>query len=169
MNKMKPFRFSLSKTACTLCYQQRSNSTYYSTHIHSRQFSSLLCESLEDVEVVEKMSLKSNSLFGNSLESSPTLVLNADYTPLTYYPLSLWSWKDSIRAVLSEKATVVSEYPTVKIRTIRNTYSLPSVIALKQYQRGFEDVPALTRRLLYIRDDFQCQVSVCSRNPFVSY
>ena len=27
-----------------------------------------------------------------SLEKCPALVLNADYRPLSYYPLSLWSW-----------------------------------------------------------------------------
>jgi len=31
-----------------------------------------------------------------SLEKCPALVLNADYRPLSYYPLSLWSWQDSL-------------------------------------------------------------------------
>jgi hypothetical protein len=30
------------------------------------------------------------------LESCPALVLNADYTPLSYYPLSLWPWQTAI-------------------------------------------------------------------------
>ena len=34
---------------------------------------------------------------------SPTLVLNADYQPLSYFPLSLWSWQDTIKAVLAEE------------------------------------------------------------------
>ena len=34
-----------------------------------------------------------------SLEKCPALVLNADYRPLSYYPLSLWSWQDSIKSV----------------------------------------------------------------------
>lgn len=29
----------------------------------------------------------------------PALVLNADYTPLSYMPLSLWSWQDSVKAI----------------------------------------------------------------------
>jgi len=36
--------------------------------------------------------LKRNRV-GKSLESSPVLVLNADYTPLSHAPLSLWSWQ----------------------------------------------------------------------------
>ena len=30
-----------------------------------------------------------------TLENKPALVLNADFRPLSYYPLSLWSWQDS--------------------------------------------------------------------------
>ena len=32
-----------------------------------------------------------------SLEKCPALVLNADYRPLSYYPLSLWSWQDTVK------------------------------------------------------------------------
>ena len=32
-----------------------------------------------------------------SLDKCPALVLNADYRPLSYYPLSLWSWQDSYK------------------------------------------------------------------------
>jgi len=35
-----------------------------------------------------------------SLEKCPALVLNADYRPLSYYPLSLWNWQDSIGKIL---------------------------------------------------------------------
>ena len=34
-----------------------------------------------------------------SPEACPALVLNADFRPLSYYPLSLWSWQDAIKAV----------------------------------------------------------------------
>ena len=30
------------------------------------------------------------------LDNCPALVLNADYTPLSYYPLSLWPWQTAI-------------------------------------------------------------------------
>ena len=38
----------------------------------------------------------------------PTLVLNADYTPLSYYPLSLWPWQTAIKAVFLERVDIVS-------------------------------------------------------------
>ncbi|MGH6878852.1 MAG: HNH endonuclease, partial [Rhizomicrobium sp.] len=31
-------------------------------------------------------------------DNCPALVLNADYRPLSYFPLSLWSWQDAIKA-----------------------------------------------------------------------
>ncbi len=32
----------------------------------------------------------------------PALVLNADFRPLSYYPLSLWSWQDAVKEFLEE-------------------------------------------------------------------
>ena len=43
-------------------------------------------------------------------EACPALVLNADYRPLSYYPLSLWCWQDAIKAVFLERVNIVSEY-----------------------------------------------------------
>src|SRR5262249_18638423 len=38
----------------------------------------------------------------------PALVLNADFRPLSYYPLSLWSWQDAIKAVFLERVNIVA-------------------------------------------------------------
>ncbi len=35
----------------------------------------------------------------------PALVLNADFRPLSYYPLSLWSWQGSVKAVFWTAST----------------------------------------------------------------
>src|SRR5262249_5564774 len=40
----------------------------------------------------------------------PALVLNADFRPLSYYPLSLWSWRDAIKAVFLERVNIVANY-----------------------------------------------------------
>ena len=42
------------------------------------------------------------------LEKCPALVLNADYRPLSYYPLSLWSWQDAVRDVFLDRVNIVS-------------------------------------------------------------
>ena len=62
-----------------------------------------------------------------SLEKCPALVLNADYRPLSYYPLSLWSWQDSIKSVFLDRVTIVSNYDRI-IRSPSFNMRLPSVI-----------------------------------------
>jgi 5-methylcytosine-specific restriction endonuclease McrA len=37
-------------------------------------------------------------------------VLNADYTPLSYYPLSLWPWQTAVKAMFLERVDVVAHY-----------------------------------------------------------
>ena len=93
---------------------------------------------------------------GKSLESAPCLVLNADYTPLSFMPLSLWDWKDSLRAVFSDKAIVVSTY-NLEIRSVSMKVRVPSVIALRRYHALPDNTPAMSRRNIYIRDNFKCQ------------
>jgi 5-methylcytosine-specific restriction endonuclease McrA len=41
----------------------------------------------------------------------PVLVLNADFRPLSYYPLSLWSWQDAIKAVFLESFVKPTTHP----------------------------------------------------------
>ena len=90
-----------------------------------------------------------------SPNNCPALVLNADFRPLSYFPLSLWSWQETIKAVFLERVNIVSEYedfvhsPTMAMR-------LPSVIALKEYIRAARR-PAFTRFNVFLRDHFTCQ------------
>ena len=88
-------------------------------------------------------------------EIHPALVLNADYRPLSYYPLSLWSWQDAIKAVFLERVNIVSEYDAV-VSSPSFQMRLPSVISLKDYIQPRKH-PAFTRFNLFLRDGFQCQ------------
>ena len=87
-------------------------------------------------------------------------MLNADYTPLSHLPLSLWCWQDTLRAVFSRKAIVVSEYSDLIVRSVSCSFPLPSVIALTNYQKCPTKIPVMSRRNVYIRDGFKCQVSI---------
>ncbi|MEQ9448395.1 MAG: HNH endonuclease, partial [Rhodospirillaceae bacterium] len=64
-----------------------------------------------------------------SLETCPALVLNADFRPLSYFPLSLWPWQEAIKAVFLERVQVVQEYDR-EVHSPRWTMKLPSVISL---------------------------------------
>ena len=90
-----------------------------------------------------------------SLEKCPALVLNADYRPLSYYPLSLWSWHDSVKSVFLDRVVIVSYYDRV-IRSPSFSMKLPSVIALKSYIRP-QSNPNFTRFNVFLRDRFMCQ------------
>lgn len=92
---------------------------------------------------------------GFGLETCPALVLNADFRPLSYFPLSLWSWQDAIKAVFLERVNIVCEYDRV-VHSPSFTMRLPSVISLKEFipQSRY---PAFTRFNVFLRDRFRCQ------------
>ena len=90
-----------------------------------------------------------------SLEKCPALVLNADYRPLSYYPLSLWSWQDTVKSVFLDRVIIVSNYDRV-IRSPSFDMQLPSVIALKDYIIP-QTKPSFTRFNVFLRDKFMCQ------------
>ena len=87
-------------------------------------------------------------------ESCPALVLNADYTPLSYYPLSLWPWQTAVKAMFLERVDVVAHYDR-EVHSPSIALKLPSVIALRDYVRPNE-YPAFTRFNLFLRDRFSC-------------
>ena len=87
-------------------------------------------------------------------DSCPALVLNADYTPLSYYPLSLWPWQTAVKAMFLERVDVVAHYER-EVHSPSIALKLPSVIALRQFVRPNE-YPAFTRFNLFLRDKFRC-------------
>ena len=90
-----------------------------------------------------------------ALRHHPALVLNADYRPLSYYPLSLWPWQEAIKAAYLDRVDILAEYdqvahsPTLEI-------SIPSVVVLREYVKPQTRV-AFTRFNLFLRDGFRCQ------------
>ena len=76
----------------------------------------------------------------------PALVLNADYRPLSYYPLSLWPWQETIKAVFLGRVDVVSNYDKL-IHSPSFQMPLPSVVSLKQYVAQ-DRPPAFTRTMV---------------------
>ncbi|GAB6052954.1 HNH endonuclease [Magnetospira thiophila] len=86
---------------------------------------------------------------------APALVLNADFRPLSYFPLSLWSWQEAVKAVFLGRVNVVSEYDRA-IRSPSMEMRLPSVISLKEYVPQAKS-PAFTRFNVFLRDRFACQ------------
>ncbi len=85
----------------------------------------------------------------------PALILNADFRPLSYFPLSLMSWQDAVRVTLTDRVNVISEYDRV-VRSPSLELNLPSVVSLKRYIPQSRR-PAFTRFNVFLRDRFACQ------------
>ncbi|KAJ8613498.1 hypothetical protein CTAYLR_002170 [Chrysophaeum taylorii] len=96
----------------------------------------------------------------NKLDQLGVLVLNADYQPLSFMPLSIWSWQDAIKAVWQGRVNVVHTYE-VLIRSATTSFELPSVVVLKQYERKVVKPVRFSRGLLFLRDEYRCQY--CAR------
>lgn len=88
-------------------------------------------------------------------DHAPALVLNADFRPLSYYPLSLWSWQETVKAVFLDRVNIVSEYDHA-VRSPTFEMRVPSVVSLKEYVKPAL-YPAFTRFNVFLRDRFTCQ------------
>ena len=75
----------------------------------------------------------------------PALVLNADFRPLSYFPLSLWSWQDAVKAVFLDRVSVLSEYET-EVRSPSLTIRLPSAFLHPQSRIGAQKDAVTTAR-----------------------
>ena len=91
----------------------------------------------------------------SSIDQCAALVLNADFRPLSYFPLSLWSWQEAVKAVFLGRVNIISEYDR-HVRSPSFEMRLPSVIALKEYVPTARR-PAFTRFNVFLRDRFACQ------------
>lgn len=91
----------------------------------------------------------------SAVADSPALVLNADFRPLSYFPLSLWPWQEAVKAVFMDRVNIVAEYDH-HVSSPSFAMRVPSVIALKQYV-PLNRKPAFTRFNVFLRDRFVCQ------------
>lgn len=90
----------------------------------------------------------------NAPQGWPCLVLNADYRPLSYYPLSTWGWQEAIKNVFLHRVHIVEQYDQ-PIRSPSLTVRAPSVVTLREFVTQ-DRPPAFTRFNLFLRDGFTC-------------
>lgn len=84
-----------------------------------------------------------------------TLILNADYRPISYYPLSTNSMKRVLKSVIKGKLTILEEYDDT-IQIGGTTMKLPKTAILKKYVKTIQE-PKFSRYNIYLRDKFTCQ------------
>lgn len=83
------------------------------------------------------------------------LALNADYSPISLHPLSMWSFDRTLRKYLKGSIQVV-EHHDAELRTPTFTYRPPSIIALKKYKPQPHRV-SFNKDNVYLRDGYRCQ------------
>lgn len=91
----------------------------------------------------------------SGLRDNPALVLNADYRPLSYLPLSLWPWQEAVKAAFLNRVEVIAEYDKV-VHSPSTEFRLPSVVVLRDFVHPAKST-AFTRFNLFLRDQFTCQ------------
>lgn len=84
-----------------------------------------------------------------------TLVLNADLQPLSWAPLSVWSWQQAFVAVMQERVIQLKAYEDVVVHSAKRPFEVPAVVALKRYHRRKK--VSFTRYHVFLRDEFTCQ------------
>lgn len=80
------------------------------------------------------------------------LILNQDYQPL-----SVVNVKKSLMLLFLEKAEMLHDRPSQKIRTVYQSYDYPSVIRLRRYARIPYKKIVLSRKNILKRDRHKCQ------------
>lgn len=84
-----------------------------------------------------------------------TLILNADYRPISTWPLSLIPAVDAVKAVMRYRADVVAEWDAV-FRSPSTVIKVPKVVALRSFA-PVHATPKFCRRSILLRDRYRCQ------------
>jgi len=90
------------------------------------------------------------------LAKSRTLVLNADYTPISVVPLHTVSWMDAVTLVYQDKCHLHLSYDDLMINSAKCSYRVPSILVNARYVRPKRKVE-FSRTNVFLRDDYRCQ------------
>lgn len=90
--------------------------------------------------------------------NEPVLVLNANFQPI-----NVTSSYRALNLVLAEKATLIMNGRGF-IRSVTQTFPLPSVIRLKRMIKRPRPIVKLSRKEIFRRDNFTCQYCLCQTN-----
>lgn len=83
------------------------------------------------------------------------LILNQDYRPLSFLPLSAVSWKDAIRLSFLQKINVIEYYEDWVIHSPSTTLQVPALAVTKEYLKYNQGVK-FSRKAVYLRDLYRC-------------
>ena len=85
-----------------------------------------------------------------------TLMLNADGAPVSWLPLSIISWEESIKYMVLEKATVLDWYDDWIVHSANWETKVPSVMILRDYEKRKTAI-RYSKHNVFLRDGYVCQ------------
>ena len=87
---------------------------------------------------------------------SDVLLLNSDAQPVSLLPVSIISWQDAIKAMVLEKAIVLSWYDNWTVHSANWETKVPSVIMLTEYMKPKSSI-RYSKQNVFLRDGYTCQ------------
>ena len=87
---------------------------------------------------------------------SDTLVLNADCSPISVFPISTFHWMEAIKNMFLERVEILSEYDDWEVHSPSITYKVPAIVMLRDYVRTTK-VIRFTKDNIKLRDEYACQ------------
>lgn len=84
------------------------------------------------------------------------LILNFNGSPVSFLPLSVIPWEESIKYLVLEKAVVLEWYDNWVVRSPTWETPVPAVMILKEYQHK-KPVLRFSKYNVFLRDGFICQ------------
>jgi 5-methylcytosine-specific restriction endonuclease McrA len=98
------------------------------------------------------------------LNWSRTLVLNADYRPISVLPLSTINWYDAIKNVFNEKGKTLEIHEDLSVRSPSVDFHIPSVLVNNKYVRNRRKVEFMKKNV-FLRDNHTCVYCRQRYNP----
>lgn len=99
------------------------------------------------------------------------LLLNADAAPLSYLPLSVIPWEESIKMLVLDKALVLEYHDDWIVRSAAWSTAVPAVMLLKQYEKR-KSVIRFSKANIFLRDEYRCQycsVNICRKTATLDH
>ena len=85
-----------------------------------------------------------------------TLLLNSDAQPVSWLPLSVIPWQESIKYMVLEKAIVLSWHDDWIVHSAHWETRVPAVIMLKDYMKKKTSI-RYSKSNVFLRDGYTCQ------------
>lgn len=87
---------------------------------------------------------------------SATLILNANWQPLSWLPLSVINWQQAIKLQFMDRIQIIEYYDDWVVHSPSTTLMVPALAITKDYH-AFKKGVRFSRVNMYLRDLYQCQ------------